>query len=155
MKEPFLKVKDITKVPYKKLKDMKIKTIFFDFDETILSNGEEVIREKFIITLKKISNDFKIIIVTNSLFKSRIKKYISDYPIVVRALKPFSKGFDKALKIANSLPCEVALIGDKFFTDIVGGNKKGFYTILVEPLNKDAYSFVYKLYSKILGRRYL
>jgi predicted HAD superfamily phosphohydrolase YqeG len=33
-------------------------------------------------------------------------------------------------------PAEVAVIGDQIFTDVLGGNRSGLYTILVKPLAK-------------------
>jgi len=33
-------------------------------------------------------------------------------------------------------PSQVAVVGDQVFTDILGGNRLGLYTILVCPLNK-------------------
>lgn len=148
--KPHLRVKTIIDIPYEELKAQGIKVLLFDFDETILAKGEKEVAQERKELLKALSEDFKIIIVSNCPLKMRIKKYISNYPIVARAYKPLSKGFDKALKIAKTDPWEIAMIGDKPLTDILGGNKKGFYTILTQALNPEGYSWLYKLYSKIL-----
>jgi predicted HAD superfamily phosphohydrolase YqeG len=41
------------------------------------------------------------------------------------------------LKILNLKRDKIILIGDQIFTDILGGNVLGFYTILVEPKDKN------------------
>ena len=37
----------------------------------------------------------------------------------------------------NYLKSEVCIIGDQLFTDILGGNRVGITTCLVDPLTKD------------------
>jgi uncharacterized protein len=50
--------------------------------------------------------------------------------------KPRALPFLKGLKIMNARPEETAVIGDQIYTDILGGNKLGMTTILIEPLGK-------------------
>ena len=39
---------------------------------------------------------------------------------------------------ATQLPCEIAVVGDRLFTDVVWANELGLYSILVEPLDNAA-----------------
>lgn len=55
-------------------------------------------------------------------------------PAIHRAIKPFSRPFRKALKMLGTSPEETALVGDQIFTDILGGNRMGLHTILVNPM---------------------
>ena len=58
-----------------------------------------------------------------------------DYPFICSAKKPLKRGFKKELKaIDHQNRAEVVVIGDQIMTDILGGNRMGFYTILVEPI---------------------
>ena len=59
---------------------------------------------------------------------------LMDLPAVPRAVKPFVSSFRRALKLTGTLPGETALVGDQIFTDILGGNLTGLYTILVVPM---------------------
>ncbi|MCX7602227.1 MAG: YqeG family HAD IIIA-type phosphatase [Meiothermus sp.] len=45
-------------------------------------------------------------------------------------------GFRKALRRLGLAPREVAVVGDQLFTDVLGGNLIGAYTVLVPPLSK-------------------
>ncbi|WP_297853726.1 YqeG family HAD IIIA-type phosphatase [Meiothermus sp.] len=45
-------------------------------------------------------------------------------------------GFRKALRQLALSPREVAVVGDQLFTDVLGGNLIGAYTILIPPLSK-------------------
>jgi len=62
-----------------------------------------------------------------------------DIPAISNAVKPRKKAFKQGLKILDISNNEVALIGDQIFTDILGGNRMGFQTILVDPLNKEEF----------------
>ena len=43
----------------------------------------------------------------------------------------------KILKLFNYNLSEVAIIGDQLYKDILGGNRVGIKTILVNPMSKD------------------
>ncbi|RDI96649.1 YqeG family HAD IIIA-type phosphatase [Meiothermus sp. QL-1] len=44
-------------------------------------------------------------------------------------------GFRSALRRMGLQACEVAVVGDQLFTDVLGGNLVGAYTVLVPPLS--------------------
>jgi HAD superfamily phosphatase (TIGR01668 family) len=60
-------------------------------------------------------------------------------PVVGWALKPVPLGFRRAMAIMGTRPATTALVGDQLFTDVLGGNLLGMYTILVEPLSPDEF----------------
>jgi hypothetical protein len=53
---------------------------------------------------------------------------------VSNALKPLSINFKKVMEEHHFNENEVAIIGDQILTDVLGGNKVGITTILVNPL---------------------
>ncbi len=55
-------------------------------------------------------------------------------PGLSRANKPSRRAFLQALALLNSRPETTAMIGDQVFTDVLGGNRLGLFTILVVPL---------------------
>lgn len=57
-------------------------------------------------------------------------------PAVADAAKPFGRAFRKAMALLGTSPSETAVIGDQLFTDILGGNRLGLYTILVIPVSE-------------------
>ena len=61
--------------------------------------------------------------------------------------KPCANPFRFALQAMGAQAEQTAMVGDQLFTDIVGGNALGLYTILVEPLGPDHWS------TRLTGRR--
>lgn len=53
---------------------------------------------------------------------------------IYRAKKPLKKAFKKAEQLLGVKGDEIVVIGDQLLTDILGGNRAGFYTILVVPI---------------------
>ena len=50
--------------------------------------------------------------------------------------KPFPRAFRSALSALGASVKNTLVIGDQIFTDILGGNRIGLYTILVDPIDK-------------------
>ena len=40
------------------------------------------------------------------------------------------------MKILNIKPCNIAAVGDQIFTDVIGANRCGMYSILVKPIDR-------------------
>jgi len=57
-------------------------------------------------------------------------------PYIPSARKPSARGFQRAMAVLGTTPQSTAVIGDQVFTDILGGNRAGFFTILVTPLTR-------------------
>jgi len=57
-------------------------------------------------------------------------------PFVPNATKPGVKGFRLAMQRLGVEPHETVVVGDQLFTDILGGNRAGAYTILVVPIDR-------------------
>lgn len=64
----------------------------------------------------------------------RIAKVLQ-VPFVSKACKPMAQGFRHAVQTMDLLPKQVAVVGDQIYTDILGGNRIGCYTIWVAPLS--------------------
>ncbi|HZK53215.1 MAG TPA: YqeG family HAD IIIA-type phosphatase [Desulfosporosinus sp.] len=56
-------------------------------------------------------------------------------PFVFGATKPRRRAFRAGMKLLGTGHKDTAVIGDQLFTDILGGNRLGLYTILVLPIN--------------------
>ena len=50
-------------------------------------------------------------------------------------VKPRRRAFRKALEELKLSVSDVAVLGDQIFTDVLGGNRMGLYTILVTPIS--------------------
>ncbi|KAF2957024.1 YqeG family HAD IIIA-type phosphatase [Marinitoga sp. 38H-ov] len=142
-------VENVFDIDYKKLKKNNYKLIIFDFDNTLTTWRSEELPKEIIELFEILSKDFKILIASNGKEYrfNNIKKTLKKYNIEVMgySLKPFPYKIKRKIKEYGIEPTHVALIGDQLYTDIIAGNKSGFYTIKVNPIsNKE------RIFTKIL-----
>jgi len=137
--KPKVYINSICSLDLKKLKKLQeIKGIIVDLDNTLVAWGENDVSAEVIDWVKEAKKlGLKLCIVSNTSSK-RVAKFaeILDIPYYSQHLKPFSKSYIRGLKILNTKREETVVIGDQIFTDILGGNRLGFFTILVAPIIK-------------------
>lgn len=132
---PNMYQKDIFSINYLKLKDKGFKLIIFDLDNTIGSIHEKKCNIKTSNFLNSLNKDFKIVIVSNSLPK-RVSLFCENIEceIFSLSLKPTLKSIRK-IKNKYHIPYDkMVIVGDQIMTDIFVGNRKGLFTILVDPI---------------------
>lgn len=112
--------------------------IICDIDNTLCLDGQfevEPFALNFIENAKKAG--FKICLMSNNN-KARVEpvaKFL-DCPFHYSAHKPRREAYDICLeKIGVPLDSAV-MVGDQLFTDILGANKIGLYSILTKPIDK-------------------
>ncbi|MDD2490272.1 MAG: YqeG family HAD IIIA-type phosphatase [Bacilli bacterium] len=133
---PDIYQKSIYTIDYKKLKSRGIKCILFDVDNTLASLNLKKPTKKVKDLIEKLKEmGFKVILLSNAS-KKRLKpfKEYLELDCACLAMKPFSKKYKKILKEYKLQINEVASIGDQLVTDVLGGNRVGITTILVNPI---------------------
>ena len=134
---PDIYQKSIYTIDYKKLKKNGIKCLLFDLDNTIAPyktlEPDTKVKELF----ANLSNDFKIIIISNSN-KNRLRPFKEKLNVdtAYSSKKPFKFKYKKILEIYKFKINEIACIGDQLLTDILGANRMGFTSILVNRVAK-------------------
>ncbi|MCG8453167.1 MAG: YqeG family HAD IIIA-type phosphatase [Spirochaetales bacterium] len=130
---PYEYVKSVFHIDYPKLFRTGYRGILFDIDNTLVHHGKDSNHQiesllRYLQTL-----NFKIVLVSNNS-KERIERFIKniEIPYVDEAMKPHRTGYVKALEILNLEKNQVFCVGDQVFTDIVGSNRCGIASILVE-----------------------
>jgi HAD superfamily phosphatase (TIGR01668 family) len=58
-------------------------------------------------------------------------------PYTTSAGKPRRAALRKVLLDLDLPPAQVALVGDRLFTDVLVGNRMGLFTVLVKPIDPD------------------
>ncbi|MBO8128740.1 MAG: YqeG family HAD IIIA-type phosphatase [Peptococcaceae bacterium] len=113
-----------------------IKGIILDLDNTIMERGANAIPPEVVSWLERLRrNGFELSIVSNSRTREAAKLARKQgIPAIIRAAKPRRRPFKKALAMMGTKPGETAVIGDQIFTDVLGGNRLGMFTILVRPM---------------------
>ena len=112
--------------------------IIIDIDNTLSAWGSKAPGEKecnWIMGIRE--SGINICILSNS-FNRRVRNYCSGMNIsyAENSFKPLKSSFKRAMKILGSDSESTCVIGDQAFTDILGGNACGLYTILVKPIGK-------------------
>ena len=151
---PTIYEKSIYTISYQHLKKKGIKCLLFDLDNTCVGYHEKVPNEKLkalFLKLKKMN--FQVIIFSNTT-KKRIRPFRElQVECHSGSKKPFSYHFKKMMKKYQLKKEEVCIIGDQLFTDILGGNRVGIMTCLVEPLTKE--DFIVTKFFRLLERKIL
>lgn len=71
--------------------------------------------------------------------KNMAEKFHCDYiTACVPHMKPHPKYFQQSMYLMGSNPVNTVVVGDRTKKDILGGNKLGLYTILVNPLSPES-----------------
>ena len=136
---PDMYQKSIYHIDYDKLMDDGIKCILFDLDNTCVPYKDKVANKKLIELFNDLKDmEFKLIIFSNAP-KKRIYpfKKALNVDCVARAGKPSKKSFMKIIKLFNYDLSQIVIVGDQLYKDILGGNKVGIKTILVNPMSLD------------------
>lgn len=135
---PDMYQKSIYHIDYDKLAQDGIKCLLFDLDNTCVPYSDTEPNKKLCDLFEMLKDmDFKIIIFSNAT-KRRIKPFKDKLNVdaLAKASKPRKKNFLKIIKMFKYDLSEVAIIGDQLFKDILGGNRVGIKTILVNPMSK-------------------
>lgn len=122
-------------IDYKKLKKNGIKCLIFDLDNTLVPYKISEPTQKVIDLFAVLSNDFKIIIMSNST-KNRLRPFKEKLNVdtAYNSHKPFKKKYQRIIELYHFKVDEVACIGDQILTDILGANRMGFTSIFVNKL---------------------
>lgn len=135
--KPTMYKKNIFDIDYQKLKEMGIRCLVFDLDNTLGLLDHERCPRNTKKLLKSLQNDFLIFIASNNTM-NRIKPYMEDLGVggVSFCMKPSTRGLKKIRKQYNLKKKEMVMIGDQIVTDVLSGKRFKIMTILVDPLGK-------------------
>ncbi|MBW4533625.1 MAG: YqeG family HAD IIIA-type phosphatase [Pleurocapsa minor HA4230-MV1] len=118
------------------LQEHKIKGLILDVDETLVPFKQKETTQELQQWVSQIRQTTPIWLVSNNISHSRIGNIAQsvDLPFISSAKKPSRRKLKQAAT-AMDLPLEqVAMVGDRLFTDVLAGNRLGMFTILVEPM---------------------
>ena len=124
-------------IDFNKFYDRGYRGILFDVDNTLVEHDQPVTIQaiKLFEELKTIG--FKTCIISNNK-EYRVKPLAdaleSDY--VYKAGKPSPRGFIEGMKNMGTDTNSTFFVGDQIFTDILGANRAGIYSVLVKPIAK-------------------
>jgi len=140
--KPDLFVRRISNIPPEYLKKNGIRGVIIDLDNTIAPRDSDDLPEPYDTWLReRLAEGMPLILVSNS-GKPRVRGFAEKIgvPYIHSASKPFRRAFLQALEQLGTDRKETVVVGDQIFTDVLGGNRLGLRTILVEPMAPKEYA---------------
>ena len=124
-----------------------IYSLLIDVDGTLVNRKSTMIPtavKKWVLESKKV---FSLYLISNNPSKKRISKIAKELNLRYKynASKPSKKITLSAIKEIGSEQKNIAIIGDRIFTDIIVGNRCDIKTILVKRLNRDGLPIKFNL----------
>jgi uncharacterized protein len=130
-------VKSILDITPEHLRGLGVKGIITDLDNTLVEWDRPTATPQLIKWFEEMKkNNILVTIVSNNRSKNRVKVFSDplEIPFIFQAKKPMVQAFRKATSEMNLKKEETVVIGDQLLTDVLGGNRGGFHTILVVPV---------------------
>lgn len=118
------------------LKKYGLKGLILDVDETLVPMGVAQASEELREWVEELRPIASLWLVSNNLSQNRISRIAKslNLPYALGAGKPSRRKLRQAVAAMNIPVEEVAMVGDRLFTDVLAGNRLGMFTILVEPM---------------------
>lgn len=134
---PKIYKKNIQDINYDKLKELGVKCLIFDLDNTLGLMSHKKCPEDTKVLIEKLKKDFMVFICSNNT-KKRIRPYLDELGIdgVSWSMKPSIKSLVFLKTKYHFKKKEMCIIGDQIVTDILAGNRFRIKTILVDPLGE-------------------
>ncbi|MEB3307898.1 MAG: YqeG family HAD IIIA-type phosphatase [Cyanobacteriota bacterium] len=112
-----------------------IRALVLDVDRTLLPRHRGGLPTSIERWLQLARQQLPIQLLSNNPSRRRIGGVAQqlDLPFTTAAGKPGRAALRRVLCELNLPPQQVALIGDRLFTDVVAGNRLGLFTVLVKP----------------------
>lgn len=163
---PKLEIKSLLFLEEKVLKSKNIKACIFDVNQTIISYDTNLVSQSIKIKIKELSRHFKCCILSNyfgsalddpnSIRAIQIQEQLDFIPIIkTKHKKPSQLAFFEAIKILGIPNENIAVIGDRIFTDIIGANILGMVSILVKPIKRKSDPIIYVGIPRIIEELFL
>ncbi|MDN6028331.1 MAG: YqeG family HAD IIIA-type phosphatase [Lactobacillus sp.] len=160
--QPQFKIDMIYHLDAGQLRQMGIKAVFSDLDNTLLAwNDFETAAKMAELHERLAAADIQLIVISNNNFQ-RVGKVLDPYHIdfVAKAKKPLPLALSKERRRLRLSKSQVLMVGDQLITDIQAGNLAGVGSVLVRPLvttdkwNTRINRFFEKIIFMIMGCRH-
>ena len=128
-----------------------IHSLLLDVDGTLVNRKSNMIPKSVKNWIRESKKLFSLYLISNNPSKKRIAKIAKELNLKYKynASKPGKKVTLSVIKEIGREPKNLAIIGDRIFTDIIVGNRCNINTILVKRLNRDGLPIKFNLTLKI------
>ncbi len=139
--QPDLCCPSIFEVPWGQLRREGFTHVVFDLDNTLGAWRTPQLPDDGLGLLAILKEQgFIVGVLSNSALRGR-KTQIADpldalgVPLVCSAHKPFLTGYHTLLRQLDALPAKTIMVGDQWWTDIIGAKRLGMFAVLVNPMD--------------------
>lgn len=147
-------------IDYRALRARGVRGLIFDLDNTLARWRAGPPGEEVRALLRRLQQEgFRVAVLSNGRLSQRpeVIQFFQNLgiPVIYPARKPLPGGIRRALQTLGLPPREAALVGDQLFTDVLGGNLAGLFTILVEPLDpgrESPFTKLNRLLERLVGK---
>ena len=132
--KPKMRIGKMIEISPSMLHSLGIRALLLDIDNTMTTHNNPIPAEGVREWLDEMkAQGFALMVVSNNNGE-RVRKFsqLLGLEFEGSAKKPLPVGFRRACARLGIQPKEAAVIGDQIFTDIMGGNLLGAYTIMTE-----------------------
>ncbi|WP_153123319.1 YqeG family HAD IIIA-type phosphatase [Peribacillus tepidiphilus] len=129
-------VKSVFEITPESLKEKGIKGIITDLDNTLVEWDRPNATPKLIEWFDNMKAHGILVTIVSNNNERRVRTFSDPLgiPFIFQARKPMGRAFRKAIEQMGLKREETVVIGDQLLTDVLGGNRNGFHTILVVPV---------------------
>ena len=151
--KPDYNIESIYDIDIVDLKKRGVRALFFDLDSNLMKS----ISGKFAYRTVQFLNDLKTNCHLAIISNNSNEKYINearkqtDIPVYSKAKKPNTEVLFRACEDLNLNPRNVAMIGDRPLSDILGGKNAKMITVLVDSISKDEETPIFR-FARFLER---
>lgn len=130
---PYEHVDSVFSIDYRKLYDLGFRGIIFDIDNTLVHHGKDSTPTVDALFRSIHQTGLKTVLLSNNGV-DRIERFLRniDSPYISNADKPEPDNFRRAVELMGIREDQAVMIGDQIFTDILGANRCGIPSILVD-----------------------
>ncbi|KNA20809.1 hypothetical protein SOVF_049000 [Spinacia oleracea] len=158
---PHLKVPNIRYINWEELHRKGFRGVVFDKDNTITLPYSLTLWDPLRLSMescKAVFGEGNVAVLSNSVglyefdpdeSKAAAVERELGVKVVRHRVKKPGGGSEEIERQLGCQPMEVVMVGDRRFTDIVFGNRNGFFTVLTEPLTGKGENFVVKMVRKM------
>lgn len=127
----------LAELPLQQLLEREIAGLVLDVDLTLLPFRQTTVPSSCQRWLEEAHRQLPIHLLSNNPSRERIGAVAANLglPFTTSAGKPRRAALRRVMEQLQLPHRQVALIGDRLFTDVIAGNRLGLYTVLVKPID--------------------
>ena len=112
-----------------------LRGLILDVDNTLIGDDEADVSAEILLWVELMRSQYPIWLASNNFSNRRIQRVAEslNLPYRSRAAKPSRRVVRQVFEAMQLPASQVAMVGDRLFTDTIVGNRLGLFTILVQP----------------------